>query len=272
MSLGTIMLWVAGAVLAAYVLRKLALCFVRPADTGGDAAAGTAVMADGINFLGLPWGGRVMPAGLRRGGFGGRFLYFRWHAWWRGLLVLPALRDAKLLETQARRLAELVRRRRAERPDAPLHVIGYSNGGFVTVRALEMLAEDDERIVDSAAVLCSAFDPRRDLGPALSAVRGRLVVSSSAMDWAICGLGTTICGGGDGRHGPTIGLLGPRDARGRPDRRDRLIHLPWRPAMVRKGILGDHTWCLEPAIIADKLAPAMGIDGSTPTCAPSDGQ
>ena len=79
--------------------------------------AGLVVFVESIRWLGVPWGMRSVAAGLRDAGFRGRFLYWRWHATWRGCLVLPAIADGKLLEREAGRLAAFLARCRRRRSD-----------------------------------------------------------------------------------------------------------------------------------------------------------
>ena len=210
------------------------------------------VFAESIRWLDVRWGARWTEAGLRRAGFGGEFMYWRWHASWRGWLVLPAIMDRAMLEREARRLAEFVAARRSDRPDEPLHLMGYSCGGFIAVRALELLP--DGVSVASAALLAAGFDPRRDLAPAASRVRGKLIVCSSVLDAAIVGLGTTLFGTADRRHTPSVGavgLTGPQPP--------NVVEVPWRPALIRLGHLGGHFTAPAPRFIQHRIAPLMEL-------------
>jgi len=209
----------------------------RPRDDGGDAGAGLVIFVESIRWLGVRWGIRSVSAGLRRAGFlakDGEFLYWRWHATWRGWLVLPVIMDAGLLEAQARRLAAFVVEQSRVRPGRPISLIGYSCGGYVTVRALELLPP--EVSVRSVVLLAAACDPRRDLRDACSRVQGRVVNVSSWLDWLILGVGTLLFGTGDRRHAVSAGLCGFR-ASHRPS---NLVERRWRPAMLRHGHFGGH--------------------------------
>jgi hypothetical protein len=239
-----------------------------PVDRGGAAAGGVVIFVESIRWLGIRWGLRSVTAGFRRAGFGGEVLYWRWHATWRGWLVLPAIMDASRLEQEARRLAELIVARRRERPDAPIHLVGYSCGGYIAVRALELLPSDVT--VDAAALLAPAMDPRRDLAAARSRLAGPLVVVSSLLDWFIVGLGTLAFGTGDRKHTPSAGMVGLRGA-GREGTRDggcgdaagRVVEIRWGPGLVRFGHLGGHFGAPTAGFVRRCVAPAMGVGGGS---------
>jgi pimeloyl-ACP methyl ester carboxylesterase len=130
--------------------------------------------------------------------------------------------------------------------------MGYSAGGFVAARALELLPAGVQ--VDSAALLSSAVSPWRDLRPACRAVRGRLLVSASVGDCWVLGAGTTLFGNADGVHSPGLGMLGYL---GPPDR--KIVQVHWRPRMLRQGLLGLHDWSMLPAFIAGAAAGILGL-------------
>jgi hypothetical protein len=163
--------------------------------------------------------------------------------------VLPAIMDQAMLEREAKRLADFLA---GCAGGGPVYLMGYSCGGYVATRALEVLSPDVR--IDGVALLAPAVDPRRDLAPAASRVRGRFVVSRSLGDWFIVGLGTLLFGTGDRRHAPSLGMVGPR----RPVP-PNVVDLPWRLGMVPLGNLGGHFSAAAPAYIARRVAPAMGV-------------
>ena len=220
----------------------------------GTGDRGLVIFVESIRWLGVRWGASTVERGLRQGGFEGRFLYWQWHAGWRAWLVLPALMDRGMLEREAGRLADFIAARRRDHPDMPLYLMGYSAGGFVAVRALELL--DDDVRVDAAALLEAAFSPGRDLGAACRHLDGPLVICSSVADCLIVGLGTLLFGTADRRHAFSIGMIGPR-GRAAADPRVRL--LPWRPGLVRSGHWGGHFGASACGFIRHCVAPAMGI-------------
>jgi len=202
-------------------------------DGGGRADAGVVIFVK-LRWLGARWGTRSVAAGLRRAGFDGKFLYWQWHAMWRGWLVLPVIMDARLLETQARRLAAFIVKQSRAQPDRPISLIGYSCGSCVTVRTLELLPPDVS--VQDVVLLAAACDPRRDLRDACSRVRGCFVNVSSWLDWLIVGMGTLVFGTGDRRHTISAGMCGFRQHR----KPSNLVEQRWRPGMMRHGHFGGH--------------------------------
>ena len=223
-------------------------------DPGGDEDQGLVIFVESIRWLGVRWGMRTVAAGLRSAGFAGRFHYWRWHAGWRGWLVLPAIMDRKMLDRQARSLAEFITEQSRLYPDRPIHLMGCSCGGYVAVRALELLADGVR--VDAAAMLAPAFAPTRDLSGACDHVKDRLLICSSICDWFIAGLGTLLCGTGDRRHVLSAGMVGiPRPSGAAP--RVRLIR--WRPAMMADGHWGGHFGASAAGFVRRYVAPELGI-------------
>jgi pimeloyl-ACP methyl ester carboxylesterase len=220
--------------------------------TGGNRQAGLVIFVESVRWLGVAWGRRTTALGLQQAGFGGEFLYWRWHATWRGWLVLPALTNSGLLEREAVRLADFIANERRRHPARPIHLIGYSAGGFVGLRALELLPADVR--IDALAMLAPAVSPWRKLDRALRRVSGRCVVASSIADWCIAGLGTLCFGTADRCFVPSMGMLGVRRRV-----RARITELRWRPAMLAVGHWGGHFHASAPGFIANHVAPAMGL-------------
>jgi hypothetical protein len=210
------------------------------------------IFAESICWLGVRWGARTVAAGLRDAGFEGRFLYWPWHTWWQGTLVLLAIMRRRMLEREAQKLTDFIAAQRTEYPHRPIYLIGYSCGAFVAVRALELLDKDVQ--VDSAALLAGAFDPGRDLRQARARVSGAMVVTSSLADWFILGLGTLAFGTGDRKHRFSAGMVGL-------SRRDdpKIFEIRWRPSMIRSGHWGSHFGASARKFIARHVAPAMVI-------------
>jgi pimeloyl-ACP methyl ester carboxylesterase len=188
---------------------------------------------------------------LRRAGFEGEFMYWKWHAAWRAWLLVPLIADRNYLEVRATKLAGFIAERRRERPEAPLHLVGYSAGGFIAQRALELLSRDVD--VDSAVLIAAAFDPRRDLNPGAGRVRKNLVVTSSPLD-AIVGLGSVLIGTCDRIHCRSLGCRGYRGPQC-----DCLVELRWRPGLVLLGNFGGHFTAPAERFVQRKIAPLMGI-------------
>lgn len=227
----------------------------RPA---GKPEEGLVIFVEGIRFLGIPWDLRPAGAGLRKAGFNGRYVYWRWHADWHGWLVLPALANRRLHQREAAALAEFIVAERAGHPDRPIWLIGCSAGCHVALRALDMLPPDTQ--ITSAALLAGAFDPYRDLTEPCNRLDGPLLVAVSPMDWFIIGLGTLLFGTADGKRTLSAGMVGLRGrANAENLQRGKIVQIRWRPQMLGIGHLGGHFSTAAPEFIARHIAPALGI-------------
>ena len=230
------------------VLRDLRL----RADRSGDCRRGTVIFVEPLRAFGVRWGLRSVTAGLRRAGFEGEVVYWRWQQWWRAWLMVPAIVGKRAHQQQARRLARFIHQCRRQYPDRPTYLIGYSSGGFVALRALELL--NPAAAVDAAALLAPAVSPGYDLTAAAQRVRGKLVVTSSFLDWAIVGFALVLLGTCDRRHSVSAGMVGLRRAPAAD-----VVQIRWRPGLVRLGHFGGHFSATAPAFVARWVAPAMGI-------------
>jgi len=236
--------------------RTMVECFLTPRDPGGDPTKGLMVFAESTRWLSVPWGKRTCARGLRKAGFTGEFRYWSWHAAWRAWLVLPLLADGTHTERRARELATFLREQRLAHPERPMHLMGYSAGGFIAVRALELLAAEAEAgespiEVDSLVLLAAAFWPGRDLNPASRCVRGVIVNSTSPID-VIVGLGTCITGTCDRHFSPSIGSRGYR---GQPC--DKVVSLRWKASLIRQGHIGSHFTAAATNFIEKTIAPIV---------------
>jgi len=221
---------------------------------GGSPRYGVVIFVESIRWLGVRWGMRTATAGLRAAGFKGELLYWRWHLTWRACLVIPALADRRLLERESRRLADYIADLRREFPDRPVYLMGYSCGGYVAVRALELLGGTEK--VDAAAVLAGAVSPLRDLRPACRSLTGPLVISSSPADWFIVGLGTLLFGTADRVFVPSMGMIGPW---GGARRCEKIVSIRWGPRMLGYLHLGGHFSAASSGFIRRIIVPALGI-------------
>ena len=220
-------------------------------DRKGDPSKGVVIFVESTRWLGISWGKRSVAAGLRRAGFEGQFLYWRFHATWRACLVVPVIAATKLLERESLRLAEFVTQCRRDQPDRPIYLIGYSAGGYVAPRALELLPEGVA--VDAVALLVPAFSPGRDMTRAVGRARpGKFIVSSSLGDWLVVGMGPLLLGTCDRKHTLSAGALGCRGSGS-----EGITQLRWRPAMMKTGNLGGHFSASAAGFVATYIAPAM---------------
>ncbi len=231
---------------------SLAVRLGAPKDGGGDEKVGLVVFCSGLRWFGVRWGKRGVPAGLRKAGFAGRFVYWDWHVAWRGWLALPALKDAKLMQREAKKISEFIVEQQHTFPDRPIYLLGCSAGGHLALRALELLPAGAS--VEAVGLISPAVDCHRNLTPVLDKFRSRLVLTYSLADWLVLGLGTWLFGTADRKHAVSAGMVGFKNASD-----DRIIQIPWRPGMIFSGRLGGHPTAEPPKFIAKYLAPAMGI-------------
>ncbi|MHC4984644.1 MAG: hypothetical protein ACYTFO_00660 [Planctomycetota bacterium] len=244
-----LILIVAGGILAGLAIVSIGPHIWRRADIGGDAGEGLVIFVESIRWLGVPWGMKTAAAGLRRAGFAGEFRYWRHHSAWRGWLVLPVVAAPKMLERESQRLADFITAQRREAPDRPIYVVGYSAGGYVAVRALELLP--DNVSVEGTAMLAPAFSPWRDLSSAARRVSpGRFIVCSSSLDWLIVGLGTFVFGTCDRKHALSAGMIGHRGP-------GAIREVRWRPCMIASGHLGDHFSASATGFVTRYVAPVL---------------
>lgn len=245
--LGFIAVWIGWFILT----RGMMLLFCKLDETGR-SEQGLVIFVESIRWLGIPWGRHTCLKGLRKAGFDGEFLYWRWHSTWRAWLVLPTIMNTSLLEQQSRRLADYLIEQKRTRPDRPIRLMGYSCGGYVAMRALELLPGDVQ--VESAAVLAGAISPWRDLRPAGNHVRGALVVSSCLLDAVILGIGTLLVGTADRVHTLSLGMVGYHGPAG-----ENIVQIHWRLGMIHLGNVGGHFAATATDYIAQLVAPMMGI-------------
>ncbi len=240
------------AAMAVFAVPRLVVFLRARRAPDGDPARGVVIFVEPLRWLGVRWGRCETEAGLKRGGFRGEFRFWDWDPTWRAMLVLPTIAGRSFLAGEAQRLADHIAELRKSNEDLQIHLIGYSCGGYVAARALELLPADVR--VDSCTLLAAAFSPWRDLNPAARHVGGRLVVSSSPFD-VVVGLGTLIVGTADRVFSPSIGTLGYRGPNC-----EKLRQVRWRPGFIRLGYWGGHMSAPAERFIAECIAPAAGIE------------
>jgi len=155
----------------------------------------------------------------------------------------------------ARLLADRIVDYRRRHPDRPVYLIGHSGGTAVAVWTAEALPADVK--VDGIFLLASSLSPGYNLSRAIAQTRGPIVNVYSKRDSGLLGGGTSMIGTMDGRHGSSAGHVGFR-SRGTWGYGDRLIQIPWKPAMSKLGYNGDHFSVCSPAFLESYVIPRMG--------------
>ena len=261
-----------GAIAARF--RMIAQCFgewprVQLACLDDGPANGSVFILDGIGGL------LLLPVGVRKGlwaaGVPGAIEIHDWHSGPRGELLGDLIAYRRNLR-KAAAFAEVLTERRRAYPDAPLHVVGFSGGAGLSVFALERLPDDVQ--LDTVILGCPALSPRYRLTAALRHVR-RCVALISRRDCRVLGLGTTIFGTMDRRHGRAAGLVGfrrptpfnPDDARAY----EKLHQLHWDPSMRAADHFGNHIGCAAPPFAQHYLGPILlGRDDVRPRADSAD--
>lgn len=218
---------------------------------------GLVLVADGIG--GFDVCGRALSRRVKAAGLPYATWIVRWgHGFGRWYSDLT---DADECEARAGDVAETIRLYRAERPDAPIFLVGKSGGCAVMVKALERL---DAPEVERAVLLAPALSPGYDLTRALGNVRSEVVVFWSPLDVFFLGLGTGVFGTSDRVRGRGAGLVGfrtpsPGDEPGRVAAYRKLRQVRWSPRMGSTGNLGGHLGSDSPRFLARYVVPLLRV-------------
>ncbi len=203
----------------------------------------------GFDFVGSSAQKALPRAGVRH-----EIREFVWtHGWGQ---ILKDLQDTRHLLRKADQLAAEVLLVRATRPEQPVFLVGKSGGTALVLAAAERLPPQTvERII----LLSPAVSPAFDLSAAFRATKGEIVSFYSRYDQLVLGWGTRQFGTADRVYGPSAGLCGfvvPPDL-DEADRAcyQRLVQIPWNPAMILKGHTGSHVGTSMPAFLAKEVAP-----------------
>lgn len=194
-------------------------------------------------------------AALRTGGFDAQTGIYDWTN--RRVPVLVIGSKQRNREEARKVAAHIVARHRAE-PDRPIYLTCESGGAGIALWALEALPQDVQ--VEAAVLVAPAVSPDYDLSPALRQVRSRLIALPSKRDALVLGIGTSLFGTMDRRHGASAGFAGfkPPGAPKYPEQYAKLEQHPydakWRSAY---GNDGAHWSALAPRFASGWLAPRL---------------
>jgi pimeloyl-ACP methyl ester carboxylesterase len=170
------------------------------------------------------------------------------------------LRYLERNKREARHIADRIMDYQDRYPGRPVHLIGHSGGGGVTVLALEALPAN--RKVTGAILLAAAVAPEYDLRQALRRVDRAVYNFYSPYDVGFLKLGTTIMGTIDGRHTTAAGVRGFRipwglNEEGRLLYSEHLRQQRYTGSMARSGHAGGHFGWSDRQFVADWLAPIV---------------
>ena len=221
---------------------------------------------------------RQICQGLHDGGVDHALEVFEWSG---RHDVLEDQQDIQRNRRVAGQLAARVLRYMGEHPTRPVHLIGLSAGTGIVVFTLEQLPMG--RRVDGVCLLASSLNNNYDLTCALGRVRNDITNFSSIADVVILGVGVGVAGTVDRGTGVSAGIGGfalPKGA-GEATRRlykDNLVEMPWNPAYIIFGHVGDHLGASSSGFVKQFMAPVV-LDaerrraaGATPPPSANSGQ
>lgn len=221
----------------------------------------------------------AIARGLADGGVSSAIEIFDWTTG-TPLGLLTHVGDYRRNRLQAFRIARRIASYQDSHPGRPVQLVGHSAGGAMAVLTLETLPA--YRRIHSAFLLAPAISPDYDLRRALRRTEAGLWCYYSPLDVLILGLGTTIVGTVDRRHGVSAGATGfvvpeffDDDAKRLYAR--KLHQVRWEPSMLARGNPGTHggwaTRRFAREVLAPQILAALSASGapeaSPPTSQPS---
>jgi pimeloyl-ACP methyl ester carboxylesterase len=242
-------------------------CFQTPAPTAREEDRGLVYVFPGIN--GGPW---YLGEAYRAYRDAGVDCAIRIDEWDLPLHDgLGHLQNLKVNRSHAATVAGRLAEYRAEHPDAPICLVGYSAGGGIALLVTEALPTDVQ--LRNVVLVQSAVSPTYDLTPALQRIDGQLVNLHSPLDWFILGWGTRNFGTVDRAHVASCGKDGFDLDKAVQDEtlRARVVQRPWQPEMIWSGHDGGHGGILLHAWNKKYVAPWLPRAGGAPTAGPATG-
>ncbi len=215
-------------------------------------AGGRVILLPGIQSQ--AWYLKSTVEGLQSAGLRWDIEIIEWGSYFPGAFdnLMNLARNEKRAAGIARKIASY----RADRPDEPVTLIGYSGGGGLAVLIAEALP-DDVRL-DRMILIAAAISPRHDLSKSLSHTERGIVNFYSERDVFILGAGTWLFGTIDRVHTKSAGLVGFRDASDQLIEHDDIRQIGWRRDWQDYGHYGGHTSWLSGRWSQQVLAPLIG--------------
>jgi pimeloyl-ACP methyl ester carboxylesterase len=239
--------------------------FLRPYRTTERYTQGLVIVLPGIeseSFL-----NHSVAWGLVDGGWQGAIEVDDWTTSF-PLFFLYHLRSWQRNRRQAQRIADRIVAYQDQYPGSPVHVIGHSGGGALTILILEALPAD--RQITSAILLAAAIGPKYPLQTALSKVEHGIWNFWSPLDCLFLGASTLLLGTIEGRHCCAAGMVGFQVPSGQSaDERslyqDKLHQQPYTPRMARTFNFGGHFGWTNRAFVEDWIAPLICKPQASPS-------
>lgn len=210
-------------------------CASFPNPTPAQLQRGYVWMSPGIE--GSPIFLRGAYEGLREAGVDCAIVVYDWPSL---LGPLDNLIDPATARSLARGVAGRIADYARKYPGRPIHLLGYSGGGAIAIFAAEQLPPDV--MVDNIVLVQVSLSRDYDLTRAASKVRGRIVNLYAPLELVMLGLGTTIFGTMDRKHGFSAGKDGFELEKAIPDPalRHKLEQQSWSTKALWSGHLGTH--------------------------------
>jgi pimeloyl-ACP methyl ester carboxylesterase len=241
------------------LLVVLTACLLLSGCASGAAGAGEKTVRPIDTLLHLPGIAgplrvdRQFVDGLRDGGLRGEVEVIDWTENDPGLNALFA---RKRNDKQATRLANRIEQARRASPKGRIVLTAHSGGTAIVVWALEQLPDGIQ--VDDVLLLAPALSPDYDLSKALRPVRGKAHAFTSPNDVLVLGLGTQLFRTMDGKKVDAAGRVGFAKPEGADDvQYAKLVSMPYDPAWMKYGNIGDHIGVMDRRFVATVLAPLV---------------
>lgn len=210
-------------------------CVFIPRPSAEELARGYVWMCPGIE--GTPILMKSAYEGMRDAGIDCAIEAYDWPSF---LGPLDNLIDPTTARTLAQRVAPRIAKYIREHPGRPMHLLGYSAGGAICVFVAEALPEDVQ--VENVVLVQASISRDYDLTAALKRTRGQLVNIHVPSDLLMLGVGTTVFGTVDRKHGFSAGKDGFDLEKAVPQEalRAKVAQQAWSPKALWSGHFGNH--------------------------------
>lgn len=155
--------------------------------------------------------------------------------------LLRDLQDYRHAQHKSKELAAMIREERERDPERRIWIVAKSGGAGIALQAAEELPE---RSLERIVLLSAAVSADYDLRPALRTAHHGIVSFHSNLDQVALNWGTRSFGTIDRHYAPSAGLKGFEVPVGLSDDDsrlyERLVQIPWEPAMMLTGYAGGH--------------------------------
>jgi pimeloyl-ACP methyl ester carboxylesterase len=177
-----------------------------------------------------------------------------WTTGWKPL-ILYHLRAWRRNRRVAGQMADRIVAYQRKYPGRPVWIVGHSGGGGMALLTAEALPEGVK--IAGLVLLAAAVSPGFDVRPALRHVEHGIWSFHSWLDCLFVGVGTTLFGCFDGRHGPAAGMVGFRQPPEKSAAGIALIQTRHAWSMLRQFHAGGHFGCVHRVFVAETVAPVL---------------